>query len=375
MSSNDFYEIENLTDLICEKNGGKIVFATDDWFAPAENLLLNEDPVFKVGVFTTYGKWMDGWETRRKRKPGHDWCVIKLGLPGVIRGVEVDTAFFTGNYAPQFSVQAANLTLEEVKKFPSRPLNSIGTECSQKHLDQINQLHTDDWTEIIPMTPLNPGYLESRHNFFKVDTKKCFTHIRLNMFPDGGIARLRVYGDVHYTIDMNKKEEIDLIALKNGGYCHSYSNAHYGHPKNLIRPGRGKDMGDGWETARRADRPPILKIDENNILKVPGNEWAILGLGCVGKIERIEIDTAHFKGNYPDCVKIEGGILNSDEFEWKTILPSSKLSAHKIHQFGNIDILNNESPFTHVKIIISPDGGLSRVRIFGKPISNLLGVY
>ncbi|GJQ75812.1 hypothetical protein Trydic_g17881 [Trypoxylus dichotomus] len=357
---------ENLTDLACQKVGGHVLFATDDWFAPAENLLKCEDPVFKPDLFTDYGKWMDGWETRRKRKPGHDWCIIKLGVSGIIKGIEVDTAFFTGNYAPKFSLQAAKLTTEDEAKFPTRPIEAMGTECSDETFDQVKSLRSENWHELVPMTPLTAGYVNTSRNFFKINSDKVYTHIRLNIFPDGGIARLRVYGEVLHEIDFFSINEIDLIAMKNGGVCQSYSNAHYGHPKNLISPGDGKNMGDGWETARRIDRPPILKADEKNILQVPGSEWAVFKLGCIGDINMIDIDTKHFKGNYPDSAKLEGGVAVDGKIAWKTILPTSKLSGHKLHRYANGDLLSH-GPFGFVRVSIMPDGGISRLRLFGKP--------
>lgn len=248
-------------------------------------------------------------------------------------------------------------------------------------------MKSENWHELIQMTPLSAGYVNMSRNFFKVNSDKIFTHIRLNIYPDGGIARLRIYGEVLHEVDLSTSQKIDLVAMKNGGVCQSYSNAHYGHPKNLISPGVGKNMGDGWETARRIDRPPILQADEKNILQVPGSEWAIFKFGCIGQVGEIHIDTNHFKGNYPDSAKLDGGVtFGNGEIVWKTILATTKvisvyenvsinvkqfglqLSAHKIHRYENGDVLNR-GPFSHVRISMMPDGGISRLRIFGKPIS------
>lgn len=201
----------------------------------------------------------------------------------------------------------------------------MGTECCSEALEQVKSIGSQNWDELIPMSSLTPGYVETSVSFFKVTSDKVYTHIRLNIFPDGGIARLRVYGEVQHEINFNDGQEIDLVAMKNGGVCKGYSNAHYGHPKNLISPGIGKNMGDGWETARRLDRPPILQIDDHNILQVPGNEWVVFRLGCVGKIDAVYIDTNHFKGNYPDSAKLEGGILSHGEIVWCTVLPTTKV--------------------------------------------------
>lgn len=183
------------------------------------------------------------------------------------------------------------------------------------------------------MTDLRAGYEETRHNFFEITARGPHTHLRLNMYPDGGIARLRVYGEARPDL-ARSGEIIDLVAMKNGGVCKGYSNAHYGHPRNLIRPGSGVNMGDGWETARRLDRPAVLRTDPSGILKVPGNEWAIFRLADVGRVSDIEVDTKHFKGNFPDSVKIEGALIRQGEewdspeakVTWKTILPASKVS-------------------------------------------------
>lgn len=361
------------------QNGGRILFATDDWFAAAENLLLDTPAIFQADVYTDCGKWMDGWETRRKRCPGHDWCLIKLAVPGVVYGVEVDTAFFTGNYAPKVSVQAARLTEQDEALIPFRQENEIGVACTTEMLDQIGKINSDNWIHLIGQTDLKPGYQESRLNYFEVTSRETFTHLRLNMFPDGGIARFRVYGEVFLEKQPNQREIIDLVAFDNGGVCKGYSNAHYGHPRNLIRKGKGINMGDGWETARRLDRPAILELDKNGILQVPGDEWAVFRLGYVGDIESIEVDTNHYKGNFPDSVRLEGArvpVRNHwddqaiKEVKWKTILSQTKLSAHKAHTFLKDD-LSNTGPFSHVKITIAPDGGISRLRIQGRPIENV----
>lgn len=244
----------------------------------------------------------------------------------------------------------------------------MGTACSPKDLDAMDRLQSDEWAVLLPRTELNSGYENSRHNFFAIETNEICSHIRVNIYPDGGIARLRVYGvirpDAHVFAN---KASIDLMALKNGGICVSYSNAHYGHPRNLIKPNRGINMGDGWETGRRLDRPAILEADENGILKLPGHEWAVFQLAGTGTIESIEVDTCHFKGNFPDSVKIEGLLLRESTSligaSWIPILNKQKLSAHKQHYYKNE--IQNRGPFNFVMITIAPDGGISRVRLNG----------
>ncbi|XP_015585513.1 allantoicase [Cephus cinctus] len=357
-----------LNELASESNGGKILFATDDWFANAENLLKDHEPVWKEGVFTEYGKWMDGWETRRKRCTGHDWAIIALGRPSVIKGICIDTALFTGNYAPRFSVQAARLSEKDNKKFPARN-GVIGAAANKRDMEKMSVLKTENWTTIIDMKVLGAGYEETRRNYFTVSSSEIWTHLRLNIYPDGGIARFHVYGfaspDWH---SINHNEEIDLIASENGSICEGYSDAHYGHPRNLIKPGRGVNMGDGWETARRLDRPPIIEVDNAGILRVPGSEWAIFKLGHVGEIHRIEVDTNHFKGNFPDSVKIEGIMTSPGQdirtANWKVVMTPKKLSAHRVHEYCYDDMIWH-GPISHVKVSMAPDGGISRVRVWG----------
>ncbi|XP_068135204.1 probable inactive allantoicase [Hyperolius riggenbachi] len=372
-------EFVQMNNLACESVGGKVIFATDDWFAAAENLLKKSDPEFKTGLFTDYGKWMDGWETRRKRIPGHDWCITELGIAGIIHGFHVDTRFFTGNYAPRISVQAGCLQPEKIT-LPQRG-NRTGSAASEEDYKTIEQLKSDKWDYLLNMTELKPGYQESSHSYFHVSSRKRWTHIRLNIHPDGGIARFKVYGIGQRDWSLCGPNDLeDLLSIANGGVCLGFSDAHYGHPRNLIGLGRAADMGDGWETARRLDRPPILKADGHGILQVPGSEWTVFRLGHPGLITQIEVDTNHFKGNAPNSVKIEASLLRPEEEEesvrekwkiktkdkWKTLLPITQLQPHKRH-FIEGTLFSLQETVTHVKITIAPDGGLSRVRLWGFP--------
>lgn len=353
-----------LSELCSIGAGGKVIFATDDFFATCENMLSDIDPVFEANKYTDFGKWMDGWETRRKRIPGHDWCILKLATKCVIQGILVDTAFFTGNYAPKYSIQAACLTTADEECLPKR-VSKMGTASNKFDLEQIGQLKSDKWDEIVPVTALRPGYEETRHNFQKVLSDDAWTHIRVNIYPDGGIARLRVYGEARPEPPITN-QIIDLVSLLNGGTCQGHSNAHYGHPQNVIKPSKSECMSDGWETARRLDRPEKIESCEDGTLLVTGQEWAVFKLGFPGKIKRICVDTNHFKGNYPDCVKIEGACLNRVDWcpdtdcSWQSILKPSKLSPHNEHWFEC-----DSDGITHVRVTIAPDGGFSRIRVFG----------
>ncbi|XP_055528732.1 allantoicase-like [Wyeomyia smithii] len=361
-----------LSELASESSGGRILFATDDWFAPAEWMLKDSEPIFIADKYTPYGKWMDGWETRRKRIAGHDWCIVRLAALSTIKGVLVDTAHFTGNYAPKFSMQGAKLSRSKEELIPERGREMIGTACSQKDLEAMADLGSEDWMTVIGMTQLKPGYDATRKQYFNIDgCNEPFTHLRVNIFPDGGIARLRVFGEVQPDIKamLSGSNLIDLLGMLNGGQCLSFSNAHYGHPRNLIKPNRGVNMGDGWETARRLDRPPVLKTDKQGILQVPGCEWAIFRLCSKGTVEKIVVDTNHFKGNFPDNVKIEATLLDANRTlqsaQWRVLLDSSKLAAHQEHIFQE-EKLQFRGPCNHIRITMSPDGGISRVRLFGR---------
>ncbi|KAL4648984.1 putative allantoicase isoform X2 [Arapaima gigas] len=402
MCEPDFVQFNNLA---CETAGGKVIFATDEWFAPAQNLLKREPAEFRASAFTEFGKWMDGWETRRKRIPGtalpfsstdiysashhlmvylsfegHDWCIIQLGVPGVIHGFDVDTSFFTGNYTPSISIQASCLQTDE---FPAaKPEGDhTGMAASEGEFKAVAKLRSELWEELVPVKELKPGNPDTCHNYFHVAFPHRVTHIRLNMYPDGGIARLRVYGvGQRDCATVSGLEQVDLVALANGGVCLGYSDAHFGHPRNMIGVGRAANMGDGWETARRLDRPQVLKMNAVGILEVPGSEWAVFRLGHPGVISLVEIDTNHFKGNYPDSCKIEACNLTTEEeqlcnrerwrngeaVKWRMLLPPQKLKPHQ-RQFFSGNVLALTQVMSHVRLSIAPDGGVSRMRLWGRP--------
>jgi allantoicase len=307
-----------LLDLANERMGGCVLAASDDFFAEKENLIKPADPVFVSGKYTDRGKWMDGWESRRKRTPGHDWAILRLGVPGVIRGVVVDTSYFTGNYPEQCSIE--------------------GCEAS----GNARAEDLTGWTELLPKVALSGD----SKNAFDVSSPRRFTHLRLNIFPDGGVARLRVHGVA--LADFHKLgRDVDLAAAEYGGSVVDLSNRHYGNPDNLIMPGRAQDMSDGWETRRR---------------RGPGHDWVILRLAAEGVIERVEVDTSHFKGNYPDACSLEIGATAAEE-SWTELLPLTKLKAHTQHVFSEELAVKCSARF--VRFNIFPDGGVSRLRLYG----------
>jgi allantoicase len=320
-----------LTDLAAERLGGKVLFATDDFFAEKENLIKPGRGIFITDKYTDRGKWMDGWESRRKRTPGHDWCVIKLATTGRIKGFDIDTNFFLGNHPPYASIEAVNLADE--KSYSDWEDPSIG------------------WQEILPTSPLDPG----SQNFYELTNEGVYSHLRLHIYPDGGVARLKVYGEVFKDwtkVDLTK--QVDLAAAINGGKALACNDMFFSAMSNLIMPGRGVNMGDGWETKRNR----AMDID-----------WVILKLASRGIIQKIIVDTHHFKGNYPDSCSIDGCSSSDDDMVidnkigWKQILSPQKLSADHEHVFS--EEIESNDVFSHVRLNIFPDGGVSRLRLFG----------
>jgi allantoicase len=330
-------DFTKLVDLASARLGGKVLDANDAFFAPKENLLKPTKPVFIEGKYTSRGKWMDGWETRRRRTPGYDWCIIRLGLAGIVRGVMVDTSHFKGNFPPHFSLEACDLGRTAPYTDEKKRLRDPATR----------------WVQLMPQTAL----AGDAPNPFSVRHDSPATHLRLKIHPDGGVARLRVHGEVVPDRTRAWRSEIDLIAIENGGSVVASSDEFFGAPLNLLMPGRGRDMGDGWETRRR---------------RGPGHDWVVLKLGVPGVIERIEVDTAHFKGNFPDRCSVESCYWGEPGKEdlglasvvWSAVLPETKLKANHRHIFRRQ--LESAPPASHLRFNIYPDGGVSRLRIFGR---------
>ena len=335
MSTPAAESFESLIDLAAESYGGKALAASDEFFAAKENLLKPGRGEFIPGKYTENGKWMDGWESRRKRVPGHDWCLVRLGLPGVIHGVDVDTNHFTGNYPEHASLEGC----EAAREAPVEQLLGAQTE----------------WSELLPISTLQGG----SRNLFAVSARKRFTHVRLHIYPDGGVARLRVHGEVSPDWNRARTSEglVDLAALENGGIAVATNDQYFGHGNNLIAPGEPLHMGEGWETRRK---------------RGPGNDWLVVRLAANGSLKKAEVHTTHFKGNHPDRCSLEGillprdvplGFLASRSLAWQAVLPQTKLEAHSKHVFDQA--LRVHGPFSHVRLSIYPDGGVARLRLFG----------
>ncbi|EOO00007.1 putative allantoicase protein [Phaeoacremonium minimum UCRPA7] len=314
--------------------GGKVLGFSDEWFAEASNLLNPKAPIRDAGRMVYTGAWYDGWETRRHNQEPFDWVVVRLGVAsGIVEGIEVDTAFFSGNHAPAITVEGCfNLKDEEVLSWKGG---------------------RGGWEPILSIQECGP----SQRFGWKLDepTKKPYTHVRLNMYPDGGIARFRLFGHAVPVFPEDKEAIFDLAAAQNGGVAVSCSDQHFGTKDNLILPGRGKDMGDGWETSRSRTKGHV--------------DWTIIRLGAPGFIQNFIVDTAHFRGNFPQKVKLDAiewkgeGEPGPEAEGWAEIVEPSKCGPDKEHEF---DSKIKDKPITHVKLTIIPDGGVKRLRVFGK---------
>ena len=327
-------EFHELPDLASERLGGAVLWANDDFFAEKENLLHAAAPVWKEGAYTDRGKWMDGWESRRRRVPGHDECIVRLGLPGVVRGVIIDTAFFRGNYPDMASI-----------------------ECAVARADAtVEELLSDrtEWVALLPQVKLAG---DSKNRFALPDNARLATHLRFHIYPDGGVARLRVHGLVmpDWRTLGDGGDPLDLAALENGAVSLACSDMFFGERQNLILPGRAPNMGDGWETRRR---------------RSPGCDWNLVELATIGVVERLIVDTDHFKGNYPDTCSVEGILRPGATAEalkdapFVEVLAQTKLQAHTRHEFT--DALLSRGPFSHLRLKVYPDGGVSRLRAWGR---------
>lgn len=316
-------------DLLNEKYGGQALACSDDFFASKDNLVKNTKPVFIEDKYTSRGKWMDGWESRRRRDGGYDWCILRMGLPGKILAINVETTHFKGNAPASISLEAC--------------------------FAQQDPTDATQWTEILSKTVVNPDSV----NLLEIASEQPWTHLRLNIFPDGGVARFRVYGEPW--VDWNQflpGELVDLAASVNAGQALACSDMFFSSMNNLLAPGRSANMGDGWETKRR---------------RGPGYDWVIIKLGSRGAIKKVELDTNHFKGNYPDTFSLEATTTEQDDLsspaiQWTTLIDKTKLGPNRQHYYQQ-EIRDRDTVFTHVRLNIYPDGGVSRLRIYGYPQS------
>jgi allantoicase len=328
-------ELAHLIDLAADATGGFAVYATDDYFAEKENLLRPTPPQWIADRYTDKGKWMDGWESQRRREPGDDdFCILRLGMPGEVHGLVVDTTHFKGNAPEEVSLEA---------------LEAPDTATARELIEHAA------WAEILPRTKVLPDH----SNVLVLPSSSArATHVRLHIYPDGGVARIRVFGVVRPEPRVFwGAASVDLAALENGGTIAAVSDQFFGPPSNLLLPGRGVNMGDGWETKRR---------------RTPGSDWCVVRLGRRGAVQRIELDTHFFKGNAPQATVIEAldeTTLAPAELEarlrggggWTTLIGRTPLVPHRRH------LLEPERPMpvTHLRVHIFPHGGVNRLRVHG----------
>jgi len=312
-----------LPDLASRALGGGVVHADDEFFAAADHLVLPAPPVFTPRSFGHKGQVYDGWESRRRREPGSDAAIVRLGVPGVISGVDVDTAFFTGNFPPHAAIDGL-----ATDGYPT-PAELLAAE----------------WTPLVPRSPLAG---DSR-NLFGVTDNRRYTHVRLTIYPDGGVARLRVHGTA--VPDPRLLPEVfNVAALEYGARITECSNRFYGHPENMLMPGQAQHMGDGWETSRRRD---------------DANDWVTVRLAAPAEIALVDLDTTHFKGNAPGWATLRG---IADGQNWFDILPRVALRPDTPHRFP----VDPGRAASHVRLDIYPDGGMARLRLHGRPAADFL---
>jgi allantoicase len=313
-----------LPDLASRALAGSVVYANDELFAQRENLITPGRAVFSTEDFGHKGKVYDGWETRRRREPGHDWAIVRLGVPGVVRGVNVDTSWFKGNYPPYASVEAAS--------FEWHP--------------SVDELEAADWVTLVEKSPVSGD----TDNYFSVEDGRRYTHLRLTIYPDGGVARFRVHGepvpDPRFLTGT-----VDLAALETGGSVTDCSNMFYSSPTQILQPGRARIMGEGWENARRRD---------------DGNDHVTVKLAAPGLVRRVEIDTSYFVGNAAGWARLSGvneatGDVD-DPSTWTELVPKTRLQPDTRHFFR----VRPDAAVTHVRLDVYPDGGLARLRVNGE---------
>jgi allantoicase len=315
----------SLPDLAARSAGGAVLWANDDLFAERENLIKPGPPEHRPATFGHKGQVYDGWETRRRRGASgdaHDSAIVRVGVPGIVRGVVVDTAWFTGNYPPQISVEAAYVggypSVEElVEKIP--------------------------WTTIVERTDINGD----TRNPFTVNSSRRWSHVRLSIYPDGGVARLRVHGEGLLDPRFADGLPLDLAALENGGRITACSNMFYSSPNNLLLPGTARTMGEGWETSRRRNA---------------GNDWVQVHLASQGVLTAAEFDTSYFIGNSPGSARLSGRDGSDPNGEWFELLPTADLQPDTRHRF----LIDDDRPVTEARLDIHPDGGMARLRLFGR---------
>ena len=327
------------TNLADARLGARAISCSDEFFGPMSRMLQSHDAVFLPDKYDDQGKWMDGWESRRRRRGGHDFCVVRLATPGEVFSVDIDTSHFTGNFPPAAALE--------------------GCYCKGDPDGSTDPDASTEWFTLVPASSVG----SNAHHLFDIAGAGVVTHVRLNLLPDGGVARLRVFGRPHPDWGaLAERGAVDLGCARNGAVAVAWNNSHYGHPANILRPDRARHAGEGWETRRRRE---------------PGHDWCIVALARPGIIDRVVVDTSHFRGNYPDRCSLQGALLAehfgtlqesviAQSMFWPFLLPEQPLQADREHTF--VIPADAPQPVSHVHLNIIPDGGLARLRLFGTPV-------
>ncbi len=329
-------ENNGLIDVACSDTGTKVIYCSDEFFADSSRMLQPNEPVWIEGKYDENGKWMDGWESRRRRDGKDDFCFIRLGSKSSIKSFNVDTSHFTGNFAPGISIHGCSVP---------------GGTTDDRVVDGTA---VSEWFELLSKNDLKGD----SHNKFECNEKNPITHLKITLHPDGGIARLRAYGEAWTEIRDSSFDGTNVLSKESGARAIFANDEHFGCLSNILERHEPLSMADGWETRRR---------------RVPGNDWGVLALAKPALVDEIIVDTKFFKGNFPDTISIstaniyddkESSIIKSSS-SWKKLLERKKLGMDQIHVFKKSEILHNE-PFTHVRIDIYPDGGIARLKLIGK---------
>ena len=318
--------------------GTKVIYTTDEFFAPVTRMLQETEAVFK-DEYDENGHWMDGWESRRKRDGENDYCILKLGVTSKISTFLVDTSQFKGNYPLAVSIK--------------------GIKSSKDDEQFLQEIKDEQWIDLLKQSDLEG---DTKQYFDSIDFSEL-THLRVDIYPDGGVARFKAFGEICFDDSLFEEENINVLSMRNGARAVHTNNEFFGSLSNILKDDEAINMGDGWETRRRRE---------------PGNDWGIIELSNPALIDNIMIDTNFFKGNYADSFSIcsaylenttDSSVVTQSMF-WEELISSKKLEMDTKHYFSNNDLLHNK-PITHIRINIFPDGGVSRLKLFGKFVKEI----
>jgi len=324
-----------MMDVASSDLGTKVIYTTDEFFADANRMLEPTEAVFIHDKYDDHGHWMDGWETRRRRDNENDHCIVKLGLLSQIHAFQIDTSHFKGNFPSAITVQgcyAPDTTDEEMIQNPQ----------------------TFEWVDLLNHQDLKG---DSKHDFLSHTSEKV-THLRVDIFPDGGIARFRAFGHISFDEKLYEETNVNVISRLSGARAIYANNEFFGPLKNILRMKEAINMGDGWETRRRRE---------------PGFDWGVIELSNPAIIDNIMIDTNFFKGNFPESFSICSAYIENtthtavvtQSMFWEELIPKQKLQMNQKHYYDKTFLLHNK-PITHIRINIFPDGGISRLKLYGQ---------